>query len=104
MVNTDEAPPLYPLSDTNRAALVVVTSLVFFIYALLGVVAKIVIRFKITFIKSHDVLLLIAIVLYFIQTVCVINACNAGLGQHIDQLDQPTIHRFYQVSRRLSLA
>jgi energy-coupling factor transporter transmembrane protein EcfT len=100
MTNDESAPPLYQLSDTNHAAWVVVASIIFFTYALLAVVAKVLIRFKITSLQSHDVLLIFAILLFFAQTVCVILSCNVGLGQHQDQLTADSAAQYSKVNKR----
>jgi hypothetical protein len=92
------APPFYPLTDSNHAALVVITAVIFFIYAILGIVGKLIIRLNITSMKDFDVGLLIAALLYFIQTACVVAACSHGLGEHRDALSGEDFGRFSKVS------
>lgn len=91
------APPFYPLTESNHAALVVITAIIFFIYALLGIIGKLIIWLNITSMKDFDVGLLIAALLYFIQTACVIAACSHGLGEHRDALSSEDFGRFCKV-------
>ncbi|RGP77274.1 integral membrane [Fusarium longipes] len=58
------APPFYPLTESNHGALVVVTAIVFYIYAILGII------------------------------VCVIAACSRGLGEHRDAISEDDFVRF----------
>ncbi|KAF5642509.1 uncharacterized protein FTJAE_3666 [Fusarium tjaetaba] len=88
------APPFYPLTESNHAALVVITAVIFFIYAILGIIGKLIIRLNITSMKDFDVGLLIAALLYFIQTACVVAACNHGLGEHRDAQSDQEFGRF----------
>ncbi|KAF4951202.1 hypothetical protein FSARC_12982 [Fusarium sarcochroum] len=88
------APPFYPLTESNHAALVVVTAVIFLIYAILGIVGKMIIRLNIASLKDFDLGLLIAAALYFIQTACVIAACSNGLGEHRDTISDADFNRF----------
>ncbi|KAF4446980.1 hypothetical protein F53441_9451 [Fusarium austroafricanum] len=90
----EAAPPFYPLTDTNHAALVVITAVIFFIYALLGIVGKLIIRLNITSMKDFDFGLLVSALFYFIQTAIVIAACSHGLGEHRDALSDEDFERF----------
>lgn len=78
--------PFYPLTEDNRAALVVVASLVFLIYAVIGLVIKLLIRLNITSMRNFDVILIAGTLIYVAQTACVLVAGNNGLGQHQDSL------------------
>lgn len=75
-------PPFYPLTPNNHAALVVIAAIISLIYAMLALGIKFFIRLNVTSIRDFDVLLFTGMVLYVVQTVCVIIACNHGLGQH----------------------
>ncbi|GKU05870.1 integral membrane protein [Fusarium langsethiae] len=88
------APPFYPLTESNHAALVVVTAIIFFIYAILGIIGKLIIRLNITSMKDFDIGLLVAAILYFIQTSCVVAACNHGLGEHRDTISEENFIHF----------
>ncbi|KAF5985464.1 hypothetical protein FBULB1_2893 [Fusarium bulbicola] len=92
------APPFYPLTESNHTALVVITAVIFFIYSILGIVGKLIIRLNITSTKDFDVGLLIAALLCFIQTACVVAACNHGLGEHRDALSDENFGRFSKVT------
>ncbi|KAF7561280.1 hypothetical protein G7046_g2890 [Stylonectria norvegica] len=105
-VDSPAAPPFYPLADDQHGALVVVAAIIFLIYAVLGIVAKSLIRLQIASMKLHDVMLLVAGLLYFIQTICVIVACNNGLGQHQSELSSVNFARYSKLiyaSRILAL-
>ncbi|CAG7558217.1 unnamed protein product [Fusarium equiseti] len=93
-IASEAAPPFYPLTETNHAALVVVASIVFYIYALLGIIGKMIIRLNITSMRDFDFALLVSAVIYFIQTACVIAACSKGLGEHRDALSEDEFARF----------
>ncbi|KAM0214181.1 hypothetical protein ACHAQI_003805 [Fusarium lateritium] len=88
------APPFYPLTDDNHAALVVITAIIFFIYAIFGIIGKMIIRLNITSMKDFDILLLAAALLYFVQTACAIAACSNGLGEHRDAISEDDFMRF----------
>ncbi|KAH6963073.1 hypothetical protein DER45DRAFT_640656 [Fusarium avenaceum] len=88
------APPFYLLTDDNHAALVVITAIIFFIYAIFGIIGKMIIRLNITSMKDFDILLLAAALLYFVQTICVIAACSSGLGEHRDDISEDDFIRF----------
>jgi hypothetical protein len=93
------APPFYPLTESNHAALVVVTAIVFFIYAILGIVSKLIIRFNITSMKDFDIGLLVSALIYFIQTACVVAACSHGLGEHRDAISDDDFIHFSKVGK-----
>ncbi|KAK8104385.1 uncharacterized protein PG998_011418 [Apiospora kogelbergensis] len=93
-----EEPPLhhpwYSADDEDRTAKVVVPTLIFFIYALMAVVAKNTLRFNWTTVKAHDVALIVATVLLVAQTTCVVLSCNNGLGLHASKLAADQLYRF----------
>ncbi|KAM5344335.1 hypothetical protein ACJ41O_012872 [Fusarium nematophilum] len=90
----NQSEPFYPLTEDNHAALVVVTAVIFLIYAYLGIIAKLIIRLNITSMKDFDLVLLGSIALYSAQTACVIAACNDGLGQHRDEISADGFVRY----------
>ncbi|KAK7398668.1 hypothetical protein QQX98_011939 [Neonectria punicea] len=92
--DSQAAPPYYALTSDDHAALVVVASIVFLVYAILGTVTKLLIRLNITSMRDYDFTLLVGLVLYFIQTACVIAACKTGLGQHYDSLSEDAFERY----------
>ncbi|TDZ99647.1 hypothetical protein C8034_v000022 [Colletotrichum sidae] len=85
-LDIEPAPPLYALAENDKGALAVVSALVFFIYAVIGIALKLIIRLNITSLKSHDLVLLASVVLLFVETALVVAACNHGLGRHQDTL------------------
>ncbi|KAK8066816.1 hypothetical protein PG997_013563 [Apiospora hydei] len=87
-LDLNEYEPLYPVSDDNHAAYVVVPSLIFFAYAVLAVIAKNVLRFKWTTVKLHDIVLIVSTLLLVAQTACVVLSCNSGLGEPSGQAFQ----------------
>lgn len=94
------AAPLFPVSDDNHAAWVVVATLVFLTYAILGVGAKIIVRFNLLGIHINDIIVLVGTVLLIIESVCVLLACNerVGLGRHQQSLDPDAFIQFNKVS------
>ncbi|KAH7120360.1 hypothetical protein B0J13DRAFT_649137 [Dactylonectria estremocensis] len=88
------APAFYALTENNRAGLVVVASIVFLVYAILGTLTKLLIRLNITSMRDYDYSLLFALVLYFAQTACVVAACNRGLGVHRDDITADDFERY----------
>ena len=91
------APPFYALTNDNHAAVVVVAAVTFLIYAILGIGAKLLIRLNIASLKGHDTVLIAGAVLYFAETVCVIVACNNGLGQHKDAVSLDVFEEYSKV-------
>ncbi|KAG7048381.1 integral membrane protein [Colletotrichum scovillei] len=107
VVGIQPDPPFYALTGDDQAALVVVASLIFLIYAIVGISLKLIIRLNITSLKSHDVILLAATGLLLSQTVCIIIACNHGLGHHQDVVelyDLEAFHELFYVSSLLAIA
>ncbi|KAI5456625.1 hypothetical protein BGZ63DRAFT_395911 [Mariannaea sp. PMI_226] len=106
MASDPVSPPFYPFTHDNHAALVVVASLTFFIYAVIGMAIKLLIRLNITSLKDYDFTLLVSLLLYFAETACVIAASNNGLGQHRDAITDADFLRYSKliyVSRILAL-
>lgn len=97
-MSRETLPPIYSVSADNHSAWVVVVSIVFLIYSILGITAKLLIRAKRIKTQASDHVLILGIVLLIIQTVLVIAACNNGLGRHIDTLDADSIGQYYKVS------
>lgn len=92
------APPFYALKEDDKAALAVISALVFLIYASIGITLKLIIRLNITSLKAHDVLLLTSVALLFVQTSFVITACNHGIGRHQNVLQPNELEAFYKVN------
>ena len=89
--------PWYSVDDANQSAKVVVPTLIFFIYAMMAVIAKNTLRFNWTTVKAHDISLIAAAALLLAQTACVVLSCNKGLGIHAYELDEEQLHRFDKV-------
>lgn len=98
--DSDAAPPFYALTEDDHAALVVVAAIIFFVYALLGIGIKLIIRLNIASMKHYDVILVIAAILFFIQTTCIVLACNSGLGKHQSRLPLEAFARYSKVRLR----
>ncbi|RFN55663.1 hypothetical protein FIE12Z_60 [Fusarium flagelliforme] len=88
------APPFYPLTEDNHAALVVVTAVIFLIYAIPGIIGKLIIRLNIKSMNDFDLGSLAAALIYFVQTACVVAACNNGLGEHRDAISENGFNHF----------
>ncbi|KAK8008148.1 hypothetical protein PG991_010699 [Apiospora marii] len=86
--------PWYSVDEENQSAKVVVPTLIFFIYAMMAVIAKNTLRFNWTTVKAHDISLIAAAVLLLAQTACVVLSCSKGLGIHAYELDEEQLHRF----------
>lgn len=93
----DALPPLYPFVDDNHASWVVIFSIVFYIYSLMAVAAKIFIRFHLLTLQSYDFALILGMICLFVQTAVVITACNSGLGRHFDSLSVDELIRYQKV-------
>lgn len=81
-------PPFYPLTEENRAGIIVIVAVISLIYAILALTIKFFIRLNITSIKDFDIVLFVGTILYLGETACVLIACNHGLGQHRDAVSQ----------------
>lgn len=104
VVDIQSDPPFYALTEDNQAALVVVASLIFLIYAIVGISLKLIIRLNITSLERHDVILLAATGLLLSQTVCIIHACNNGLGHHQDVVEPYNLEAFHEVCSHIARA
>lgn len=89
--------PFYPLTDDNRAALVVVAAVVFLIYAVIALIIKLLIRLNITSMRDFDIILIAGTVTYIAQTACVVVASNNGLGQHQEALSAGQFEAYSKV-------
>ena len=92
----DASRAFFPISHENHSAWVVVTAVVFLVYAIFGVVAKVVSKLQVSFMKLYDWLILGAITSAFVQTAFTIAACKHGLGQHRKAI---TAHQYATFSK-----
>jgi hypothetical protein len=74
-------PPLYPLSNDNRAGVVVITAVVTAVFTLIVLTIKCSVRPGVSITNPSDIVILISITTYLIETAFVVVACNHGLGQ-----------------------
>lgn len=93
-----EAPAYFQISPQNRSPWVVVTSVVFLIYSILAVITKIVSRVHLTAMKSYDHLIIVSTLAALVETILVIAACRAGLGQHEAALSSDQLRRYNHAS------
>lgn len=98
MESRPSSPPFFTVTEDDHAGWIVVISVVFFIYSLLSVAAKIIIQFRLVSLKLFDYLVVFGTVILFVQTVLVVAACNSGLGKHVHALDVTEIIRYNQAS------
>lgn len=61
-MDTDSAPPYYAITGDNHSAWVIVTSVVFLVYLIMGVAAKIALRINLTSIRAPDICLMAGLV------------------------------------------
>lgn len=73
--------PFFEVSSTNHAGWVVITTVTFLVYSIMGVVAKLVSRFQLAALMSYDWSVLLAMVLAILQSVWILRACRHGLGE-----------------------
>lgn len=99
----NESEPFFQVTPDNHAGWVVITTVSFVVYAMLGVSAKLVYRLQLTAMKSYDWAVILAMLLALVQSILVVNACHHGLGQHQAALPESTFDIFSKV-RRATLA
>lgn len=98
-MSVDVLPPLYAFEVDNHAAWVVTFCVTFFIYSLVAVAAKLIVRFHLLSLQTFDYALMLGTVFLFVQTALVIAACNSGLGRHIDTLAVDELIRYQKVGK-----
>lgn len=98
MADADERPPFFPISADNHSPWVVVTSVVFVVYSILAVVAKIISRVHVNSIAIYDYLIIAATVVAFVQTICMVGASRHGLGQFEAQVLPEDLEEYQKVS------
>lgn len=86
----NESEPFFHVTLDNHAGWVVIVTVSFVVYAILGVSAKLVYRLQLTAIKSYDWAVIVAMLLALVQSILVVNACHHGLGQHQAALPEST--------------
>lgn len=105
--------PYFTVTPDNHAGWLVVGSIIFLIYAAMGVAGKIILRVNVTVMRAPDFMLVASLVselagksnlaneykvLLLIETALVIEACNNGLGQHSSALPAAQFDIFAKVS------
>lgn len=105
--------PYFTVSSEDHAGWLVVVSIVFLIYSVMGVVGKIILKVNMTSMRNPDFILIASLVfssngghwsctdrdkaLLLIQTVFIVSACNKGLGRHSASLDAEQFDTFAKV-------
>lgn len=90
--------PLFTVTGDDHAGWVVVISIVFFIYSLLSVTAKLIIQFRLVTLQAFDYFIVVGAVILLVQTVLTVASCSSGLGKHIRALDLTDLTRYNQAS------
>lgn len=85
-MSDDTYPPYFAITERDQSAWVVVVSIVFFIYSLLIVTAKIVIQGRTISLKAFDYMLIVGIIILFAETAVTVASCKTGLGRHLVDL------------------
>lgn len=96
----EAAAPWLQLTPDNHAAWIVVSTFIFYIYAILSVTTKILIRFNIVGLQSNDYVLFLGTVIWTVAVVCLVEACTIGLGRHQPTLDSKALSRSSEVKKR----
>ena len=91
-------PPFYEVSSTNHAGWVVIVTVTFLVYSVMGVVAKLVSRFQLAALKSYDWAVMLGMVFAFAQSILILRACRNGLGKHETILSSSAIELFSKAS------
>ena len=86
--------PYFKVAATNHAAWIVAVTITFLVYAMMGVMAKILYRLRLTAVKSYDWFVVSALLVAFAQSILLIRACVHGLGKHQAILSDPAFDSF----------
>lgn len=86
--------PFFEVSSTNHAGWVVIVTVTFLVYSIMGVVAKLVSRFLLAAVMSYDWSVMLGIVFAFVQSVWILMACRNCLGKHETILSSLAIELF----------
>jgi len=95
----NESEPFFQATSDNHAGWVVIVTVSFVIYAILGVSAKLIYRLQLTAMKLYDWAVVVAMLLALVQSILVVNACHHGLGQHQAALPNSKFDVFLKVRR-----
>lgn len=90
-------PALFPLTEDNHAAWVVVITITFFIYTFGAVTTKLSIRYKAAGWRPTDTVLALGLLILFVQSICMVASCQIGLGKHQYALTPTKLEHFDQV-------
>ncbi len=85
-------PSFFEVSSTNHVRWVVIVTVTFLVYSIMGVVAKLVSRFRLAALKSYGWSVILGMVLAFVQSVLILKACCNGLGKHEAILSQQPLN------------
>lgn len=91
------SPASYPLSKNNIAAWVVVAAITCLIHTIGLVAVKLAIRYKAAGWRPNDTALALGAAILIVQTICVILACDHGLGKHRYELEREDLLLFSKV-------
>lgn len=90
-------PAIFPLTEDNRAAWVVVITVTFFIYTFGAVTTKLSIRYKAAGWRPNDTVLAFGLLILFVQSLCVVSSCKHGLGEHQHAVTSEGVEKFDRV-------
>lgn len=93
--------PFFEVTATNHAGWLVVVTISFLVYSIMGVVAKIVSRFHLSAMQTFDWAVVLALLLAFAQSVLLVRSCRNGLGQPQAILSEAAFDSAIRVSQSL---
>lgn len=90
-------PAIFPLPEDDRAAWVVVITIAFFIYTFGAVTTKLSVRYKAAGWRPNDTVLALGLLIFSVQSICVVSSCKNGLGKHQHAVTSEGVKKFDRV-------
>lgn len=94
-------PAIFPLTEDDHAAWVVVIAITFFIYTFGAVTTKLSLRYKAAGWRPNDTVLAVGLLVLFVQSIFVVTSCTTGLGKHQDSVTLEDLDKFDRVCSSL---
>lgn len=95
-------PAIFPSTEDDHAAWVVVATITFFIYTFGAVITKLSLRYKAAGWRPNDTVLAVGLLILLVQSICVVASCTNGLGKHQDSVPSEHLDKFDRVCLFLS--
>lgn len=90
-------PAIFPLTEDDHAAWVVIIAVTFFIYTFGAVTTKLSVRYKAAGWRPNDTVLAVGLLILFVQSIFVVTSCTTGLGKHQDSVTLEDLDKFDRV-------